>query len=237
MPITRLYNYLPGSLAEGEKVSGEFDSIIAFINGLEVDKLDAVGGNVSDLHVLSTLEVDGLGTFDAGLDITGDVDLDGDLILTSAGDLILGDASNIQLGNPGAGVNINKGVGVEILSAGAGLRFGALAGGIDFDVGGQLQISGNGLSGYTSGFQLDNTMFKLSTDKVKFDVTGVTAEFDLDLKVKNTKIFSVGDTAGSEYMTVQDLGASLRVVMLGLPVVNPGGSGRLWNNAGVLNIT
>lgn len=71
MPITRLYNYLPGSLAKGEDVQDEYDAIIAFINGLETDKLDVVGGTVANLTVSGnfiangTNAFNGISTFDA----------------------------------------------------------------------------------------------------------------------------------------------------------------------------
>jgi len=58
--------------------------------------------------------------------------------------------------------------------------------------------------------------------------------------IKHTSINTSGDyklgfeVGGSERMSVDNTG---QVNMSNLPTSNPGGSGNLWNNSGVLNIT
>jgi hypothetical protein len=56
--------------------------------------------------------------------------------------------------------------------------------------------------------------------------------------------FEVQDTGGGDLVRVDEtgavwifIGAAQQLTISGLPVVNPGGSGRVWNNGGVLNIT
>jgi hypothetical protein len=56
--------------------------------------------------------------------------------------------------------------------------------------------------------------------------------------------FHVQNTAGGELLLIDEVGAVLIALtagqqfrVLNLPIVNPGGTGRLWNNGGVVNIT
>jgi hypothetical protein len=56
----------------------------------------------------------------------------------------------------------------------------------------------------------------------------------VNVLIRSTAEFSVSPGDGTDYLRV-DFGG--QVLMPALPAVNPGGTGKLWNNGGVVNIT
>jgi hypothetical protein len=208
MPITRLFNYIPGSLAEGDKVQDEFDSIIGFINGLELDKLDAVGGNVSALNVLTTLDVDGLATFNEDVTIANGKAL-----------LFTGSACNIDL--EGA-VKLSK-TKVELLGTSA-----------------ELRLSGNGsfmaFTGSASGIQLGANASITTTTNTLSEALGLRINSG-NSRLTSLELFLRGTSGAKFDVSKANLTSATLVMMaVGLPTVNPGVSGQVWNNAGVLQV-
>lgn len=220
MPITRLYNYIPGSLARGEDVSDEYDSIIAFINGLETDKLDAVGGTVSNLTVSGSLNV------------VGATNLGGDVTLETGIDIRFSDTGELLFGNPTAGVVISK-ADIDISTTSFAINFTGSNNSINFaNTGGVVLGSSANITTPSNSFgEASGLVLNHATNSNVINILGSTLLDKLKIKTGH---------AGGGYFEVSKTTtthATLKIMAVGLPTADPGVPGQIWNDANTLKVS
>ena len=210
MPITRQFEYLPGSSALGEDVSAEFDAIISFLNDLETDKLDVVGGTVATLEITDTLEVGGESTFN-------------DVVNLGTGiHVVLSDTSLLKCGNPTVGVSVGK----------AGILVAGTSGYINMTGSGTVMAfssTGGVTLGASASITTTNNTFSESAGLL---INGGTS------KLTSLALDMVGTSGAKIQVSKASLTSTTLVMKLvGLPTSDPAVSGQIWNNAGVLTVS
>lgn len=217
MPLTRLFNYIAGSLAKGEDVSDEFDQIIAFINGLDTDKLDIVGGTVNSLSVTGAFTANGASDFNGTTTFSAGVTFD------SGADLTLGAGSNLLVGGT---------LGVTGLSTLAGFNSSA-AGTVNSDFSVNQGVINFVKTTPGSAFRIENTQNNINlhvggANKIRLCDDPSNGVLELNGTNCNIKSNAVAIDNG---LTLN--GAFLKAA--NLPTV-AGASGTLWVDTGAGNV-
>lgn len=93
-----------------------------------------------------------------------------------------------------------------------------------------------------SQINITGNTFITSTEQVEINVSGSGKTLFIDTNLGAAIVVAaegqvtIQSIDGTSDVVIEAAGTG-HVVMNNLPIVNPGGSGRVWNNGGVLNIT
>lgn len=199
MPITRQFDYLAGSLAKGEEVATEFDAIIAFLNDLETDKLDVVGGTVDALTVTGAFITNGANTFNGSsvfndpLTINDNIAVAGGVnTIFQAGAGKVSFAQNVEA--PNGDFYLNQcAFHIDNTSTTSTVRIGNVQGDIEFNVGTTKKVK-----------LLDNT----SNGKAEINGTDLTVNSPtINLLGASIKMTNLPTSAGASGSLWVDTGA------------------------------
>jgi hypothetical protein len=169
-------------------------------------------------------------------------------------------------GNPGFGIDMetvassaniflraNAGAGIALVNSNGGTGTGNIQISQENDSGITVQDTGSGgiglfSSGHSFGYGID---LEATAGKILLNSYGATGGIEITqnndgatgqtghvfITNNGTGPIQIKSATGSGDIIIDMTNASGYIRMTGLPTSSPGGSGRVWNNAGVLNIT